>query len=141
MGKSGITPAARCRVCKKPFIPHPRLSLRQKTCRETKCQLSHRAQYQRNYRQENRQAAEDCQSKQRATRGSLFWKSYRQTHPESTERNRANSRLRKRLKKAGLQRQLDIVELIDPIDNLNAVVEFATSHGSLLRKCLPRKCG
>ena len=145
MGKSEDVPgrlrAGCCSVCKKSFRPHPRLGSRQKTCRESKCQLSYRAQYRRSYRKSNRQAEEDCQAKQRAARGSLFWKAYREAHPESTERNRANGRLRKGLKKAGLQRQLDIVQLIDPIENLNAVVEFATSHQSLLRECLPRKCG
>jgi hypothetical protein len=43
--------------------------------------------------------------------------------------------LRKKLKKAGLQRQLDIVQLIDPPEKLATLVEFATSHRSLLEEC------
>jgi hypothetical protein len=38
--------------------------------------------------------------------------------------------------KAGLQRQLDIVQLIDPPGKLEQVIGFATSHRSLLCECL-----
>jgi len=133
--------SVRCVCCKKSFKPNPRLGQRQKTCGDSKCRLFQRARYRRRYRDDNSEAEAGYRNKQKEFREPGFWKAYRETHPESTERNRANSRLRKKLKKAGLQRQLDIAQLVDPPGNLEAVVEFATSHQSLLRKCLSKKCG
>ena len=134
-------PVARCVCCKKSFKPNPRLLSRQKTCGTAKCRLNHRAKYRRNYRKENPEAEAEYRKKQSDARDSGFWKVYRDAHPDSTERNRAHSRLRRSLRRAGLQRQLDILQLIDPIENLNTVVQFATSHRSLLQECLPKKCG
>lgn len=133
--------SARCTVCKVSFVPNPRLGGRQKTCGKAECRRAAHAKYRRGYRKVNRDVEAEYQEKQRLSRQDGFWLRYREAHPESTERNRANSRLRKKLQKEGLQRQLDIVQLIDPIEKLDAVVRFATSHRSLLAECLPRKCG
>jgi len=85
---------------------------------------------------QNPKAEQEIEQKRRDARPPDFWKAYRQSRPVATARNRANSRLRKKLSKAGLQRQLDMVQLIDPPEKLEAVVEFATSHRSLLFECL-----
>ena len=125
-----------CVCCHVRFRPNPRLRDRQKTCGKDTCRKEHRAAYRRRYRKRNPQAEQDIQKKRQESRPPEFWKNYRRDHPNSTARNRANSRLRKQLAKIGLQRQLDIVQLIDPIDKLDRILEFATSHRSLLRECL-----
>lgn len=124
-----------CVCCRAKFRPHSRLGARQKTCGKPACRKAHRAAYRRHYRKENPQAEEDIQKKRKDARPANFWQNYRRDHLTATARNRANSRLRKRLAKVGLQRQLDIVQLIDPPSKLVALVEFATSHRSLLEDC------
>jgi hypothetical protein len=112
------------------------LGSRQKTCGSKACQLAHRSLYRKNYRTQNLEAELGYQQKQRETRGPDYWKNYRKAHPEYRARNRAGARLRKELLKVGLQRQLDIVQLVDPPEKLGVVVEFVTSHRSLLKECV-----
>lgn len=132
----GISPRCiRCLECKKFFRPNPRLKSRQKTCTRRKCQLAHRARYRKQYRRENADAEKDYQQKIRSNRPHNFWKSYRRNHPGSTERNRLNSKLRKRLRRVGLQRQLDIVQVLDPPGYFDLFHRFAMSHRSLLEAC------
>lgn len=130
-----------CVSCRREFIPSPRLGKRQKTCGDKACEQLQRAGYRRQYRKTNLEAEAGYESKRREARGAEFWPKYREDHPVSTARNRAQSRLRKKLKKAGLQRQLDIVQLVDPIGNLDLVVGFATSHRSLLEQCVCKPTG
>jgi hypothetical protein len=140
--KTFRTPAGRlqcqCVCCGDRFFAHSRLGARQKTCGNRSCQKFHRARYRREYRLSNPQAEQDIRKKRAARRPPDYWREYRKNHPASTARNQAGARLRKRLIEAGLQRQLDIVQLIDPIGKLHQVVGFATSHRSLLEECLGR---
>ena len=122
----------RCTVCRKPFLPHPRLKSRQKTCTEKRCQLAHRSRYRKSYRRLNPQGEVEYQDKTKLNRSPTFWKTYRLNHPKSSERNRLNSKLRKQLSKVGLQRQLDIVQVIDPPGYFDIFEAFAMSHRSLL---------
>ncbi len=131
----------KCSCCKKVFKINPRLGDRQKTCGEVACKKQHRSQYRRKYRKENEEVEREYQSKRKASLGSSYWREYRESHPEYAERNRRFSRLRKRLVKAGLQRQLDIAELIEFPNKLNSVTEFATSYRSLFDEDLFTKCG
>jgi hypothetical protein len=124
-----------CSECKKTFRPHPRLGKRQKTCLQRSCQLKHRARYRKKYRTENPESEKECRDKIKANRPPEFWKNYRKTHPESSSRNRLLTRLRSQLRRAGLQRQLDIVQIIDPPGYFDLFVGFATSHRSLLESC------
>jgi hypothetical protein len=145
MAESIMQPQAckgrKCRVCRRQFVPHPRLGNRQQTCGSEKCRRVHRASYRRKYRSINSEAESGYEAKRKAARPKDYWKQYRDRHLESTTRNRAQSRLRKQLRRAGLQRQLDIVQLIDPIEKLETVVRFATSHRSLLEECLIKPTG
>ena len=125
-----------CVGCRTLFTPNPRVGDRQKTCGKSICRKTHRAAFRRAYRKKNIQSERDIEKKRKESRGPDFWKNYRRDHPESTARNQANSMLKKRLLKAGLQRQLDIVQLVDPPEKLNSLTEFATSHRWLLCKCL-----
>jgi hypothetical protein len=126
---------SRCAECKEPFRPHPRLGKRQKTCSKKSCQLSYRARYRKQYRRENALGEIDSQEKSKSSRTPDFWKNYRKDHPVSSERNRAQTRLRKQLRQAGLQRQLDIVQIVDPSGYFDRFQAFATSHRSLLKEC------
>jgi hypothetical protein len=111
------------------------LSGRQKTCTQRACQLKHRARYRKQYRETNPQPEKEYRDKAGSVRGPSYWKSYRESHPQSSERNRLTTKLRKRLKRAGLQRQLDIVQVADPPGYFDLFVGFATSHRSLLDAC------
>lgn len=124
--------STRCSECKNKFNPHPRLRLRQKTCGKRECVLTHRARYRRKYRSINADSEKGYQQKVKTNRQPDFWKKYRSTHPESTKRNCLSAKLRKRLKCAGLQRQLDIVEVVDPPGFFDQFYGFAMSHRSLL---------
>jgi hypothetical protein len=99
------------------------------------CQLKHRARYRRDYRREFRETDQEYADKAKTSRPKEYWKNYRKTHPKSTELNRLNTRLRKQLSRAGLQRQLDIVQVIDPPGYFDLFREFATSHRSLIAGC------
>ena len=125
----------RCFECKKHFLPSPRLKSRQRTCTERSCQLSYRARYRRQYRRKNSGAEEGYREKSQSNRPPDFWKKYRVAHPRGSERNRLHAKLRKRLRRAGLQRQLDIVQVADPAGYFTLFQGFATSHRSLLEAC------
>jgi hypothetical protein len=126
-----------CVCCQVKFRPHPRLGLRQKTCGAASCRKRYRARYQHQYRQvpEHEKIEHDYEVERKKQRPPDFWKTYRDAHPEATQRNRANSRLKKRLTRDGLQRKLDIVQLFVPIDQSESLIRFATKHRSLLEKC------
>jgi hypothetical protein len=131
-----LRPRSRCSECKKTFRPNARLRERQKTCVESVCQHKHRARYRKKYRKGNPGPEKEYRDKALALRPAGSWKNYRESHPRSSERNRLNTRLRKQLKSAGLQRQLDIVQVLDPAGHFELFVGFATSRRSLLEACL-----
>jgi len=121
-----------CTECKKKFTAHPRLKSRQKTCGSNTCVLAHRARYRRQYRLKNPEAELHYQEKVKSNRCDNHWRAYRDKHPAGTERNRLGSKLRARLRRQGLQRQLDIVEVVDPPGYFDLFHGFAMSHRSLL---------
>lgn len=125
----------KCICCGKKFRPHPRLGARQRLCGKDTCRKLNRTKYQRRYRKENPLSEQAIRSKIRESRTPDFWKTYRKNNISSTDRNRANSRLKKHLTKTGLQRKLDIVQLFVPIDKSDTLLQFATSHRSLLCEC------
>ena len=126
---------SRCSECKESFRPNLRLKTRQKTCCKRECQLKQRARYRQQYRRKNLGSEQEYSDKAKENRPFNFWKTYRKNHPGSSERNRLNTKLRKRLSRAGLQRQLDIVQVIDPPGYFDLFLEFATSHRSLIAVC------
>lgn len=129
------SPWSRCVECKKKYSPSPRLKVRQKTCGEPLCRRRHRAKYRRRYRSQNPEVELESRKKIQASRSDDFWKTYRKQHPLTTARNRKLTRLRKRLARAGLQRQLDIVQVVDPPGYFDLFSGFATSHRSLIEEC------
>ena len=129
---SGSSQHARCIHCKKRFYPNPRLGVRQKTCGAEECLRKHRTLYQRCYRRDNPEVEKEIRKKIKYKRLLGFWKTYRLTHFKSTERNRNLTRLRMKLRRACLQRKLDILEVFDPPGYFDKFSEFATLHRSLL---------
>jgi len=129
---SGFSPHARCIQCKNSFCSNPRLGIRQKTCGAEECRRKHRTRYQRRYRIENPDVEKEIRKKIKDKRGSDFWKGYRAAHIKSSERNRNLTKLRMRLRRGGLQRKLDILEVFDPPGYFDRFSAFATEHRSLL---------
>lgn len=127
----------RCSICLDKIRTNPRLGDRQKTCGKTCCKKAHRAQYRREYRRANADAEKEYRSK----RGADYWREYRSSHPEYVRRNRLRSRIAQRVRRSGLQRQLDILELVEFPDKISVVVEFATSTRSLWEAEICKKCG
>jgi hypothetical protein len=115
------------------------LKLRQKTCGELVCVRKHRAKYRRRYRAEDPVLEQESRKKIQESRPKIFWKTYRKEHPTSTERNRKLTKLRKRLAHSGLQRQLDIVQVVDPPGHFELFLGFATSHRLLIEDCRAKK--
>jgi hypothetical protein len=133
-GVSGEALHAQCIHFKKSFHSNPRVGIRQKTCGADLRRRKHRACYQRRYRRENPEVEIEIRKKIRDERGSGFWKAYRASHSKSTERNRALAMLRMKLRRGGLQRKLDILQVFDPPVYFNRYTAFATSHRSLLNE-------
>lgn len=125
---------ARCLKCKKIFRPNPRLKARQKICGAMSCRREVRTEYQRKYREKNPELEREYREKRRQSRVPDFWKNYRQVHPASTKRNRDSSRLRARLRREGLQRKLDIVQVIDSPWLFDSFHGFAMRHRSLIEE-------
>lgn len=127
---------ARCLECRKIFRPNARLKLRQKTCGEMACRRKARTRYQQKYRRINPGLEREYSEKRRRARSPEFWRHYRRDHPMSTRRNREAAKLRARLMREGLQRKLDIVEVIDPPGYFELFHEFATRHRSLIEELI-----
>jgi hypothetical protein len=125
-----------CPECRGLFKPNFRLRERQRTCGKGDCRRLHRKKYQRRWRKLNRAVEQEYEAKRKACRKKDYWKGYRLNHPEYTDRNRVLSRLRKKLKREGLQRKLDIVQVIENPEKLLHMSEFATRHRSIVSKIL-----
>jgi hypothetical protein len=139
LGSRACSPWSRCLECNKKYSPSPRLKLRQKTCGELLCRRKHRARYRRRYRSQNPEVEQESRKKIQTNRPNGFWKNYRKEHSSSTERNRKLTKLRKRLARSGLQRQLDIVQVVDPPGYFDLFRGFATSHRSLIEECRAKR--
>ena len=126
-----------CECCHIEFSPSPRLGARQKTCGAILCKKHHRAKYRRHYRKENAAIEKEYRSK----RPTGYWREYRSGHPNYVNKNRFMNRMAQRVRRAGLQRQLDILELVEFPSKISVVVGFATSTRSLWEAETCKKCG
>lgn len=117
------------------------MGLRQKTCGLGACKKAQRAGYRRRYRKLNPAPEKEYQEKRKVLRSADYWRKYREVHPEYVKRNRFRSRLCQRLRREGLQRQLDILELVEFPKEMAKVEAFATSTRWLWEEFLDKKCG
>lgn len=123
----------RCVCCREEFKPHVRLKNRQITCGKTACKSKRHNQTLKIWRritpgyQKKREYSED------------FWKEYRRKNPQSTARNREQSKLRARLKRKSLQRNLDILQAAEFPKHSGAFARFATLHRSSIVKAFGKE--
>lgn len=88
-----------CCSCGEPFKPHVRLKSRQLTCGKSPC---------------------------KSLRHYQTLKAWRRKNPASTDRNREQAKLRARLKRKSLQRNLDILQVAKSPKDSVAFAVFAT---------------
>lgn len=102
----------KCLFCGRSFFPHPRLGQRQKSCGGNDCKRKQKRLSQQFW--QKREHA-DYQQAQRDWRSQHpdYWKSYRKGHPAYVKRNRTQTRIRKKLRKGGLQKRIDILQVIE----------------------------
>src|ERR1041385_9006853 len=124
--------SVKCPYCLNHFKPSVRLRDRQKTCGAEICIRRHRSRYQRRWRKLNSSVEAEYQAKLKVNRKKGFWKEFRRTHPEYEKRNRFFTKLRKNLRRKGLQRKLDIVQAVEFPSKLIDFTEFATRHRSII---------
>jgi hypothetical protein len=121
-----------CPYCKDGFKAHYRSKNRQKTCGKLDCKKHHRKNYQRNYRILNKDSEIEYQTKRKSKLSKDYWKVWRLKNPNYVLKNRARSKLIKRLLKNGLQRKLDIVQVAESNVIFPLFCEFATRHRCLI---------
>lgn len=116
-----------CPWCRKDYRPSFRLKERQKTCGDELCRKIHKREFLRQWRNKNPEVVVGYQQDY-GKKPQGFWPKYRDAHPKQTERNREQSKLRARLKRQGLQRNLDIAQAVETPIKAEAFVEFAKIH-------------
>lgn len=126
----------KCPYCKRSFKVNARLGDRQITCGNKRCRRAHHAKYRRRYRRLNWEEELGYQSKRKQNRPKDYWKNYRIKKVRASKRSRFVTCLRKKLKNEGLQRQLDILEVVETPNRIPMFFKFATSNRSLILKCL-----
>lgn len=101
-----------CKWCQKQFSPHPRLKDRQKSCGSNDCKRKQKRLSQRNLQSRDRAAYQLAQRDWRA-KNPNYWKTYRKEHPDYTQRNRVQSKLRWQQAQLTLQKRIDILQLAE----------------------------
>jgi hypothetical protein len=117
-----------CCSCGEQFKPHVRLKERQVSCGKGSCKAKRHHQTLKTWRRKT----PGYNKKRQYPDG--FWQAYRRNNPTSTNRNRAQAKLRARLKRKSLQRNFDILQVAKFPRQSEAFSMFATLHrSSILR--------
>lgn len=132
-----------CCWCSKWFDPHPRLKDRQKSCGDSDCKRK-----QKRWSQQRWQRCEraDYQMAQRDWRcqNPGYWKTYRNEHPDYTERNRVQSKIRWRQAKLTLQKRIDILKVTEKTMEYWDLLLFAkrprSTHPLVWAYTTPHEC-
>lgn len=125
-----------CPYCKDKFNPNHRLGKRQVSCGKAVCRREHSLKSKRKWKLKNKEICKEAMKDFRRDNPN-YYKNYRKVHPEYTKRNREQTKLRKRMKKGGLQSRIDILQLIKNIRHYDQYWLFAKWNRSLL---FPRCC-
>jgi len=120
-----------CPWCQKVFIPNPRLKERQISCGEPECKREQKHLSQRQWMLKEKEAYIQNQRDWRKNNPD-YWQEYRAGHPEYTVRNREQTRIRRSLKRLGLQKRIDILQLSEKQMEFWDLHRFAKSSRSLL---------
>lgn len=121
----------RCHWCQKVFIPNPRLKERQMSCGEPECKGEQKRSSHRQWKVKEKDAYVQNQRDWRKNNPD-YWREYRASHPEYVVRNREQTRIRKSLRRLGLQKRIDILQLSEKQMEFWDVRRFAKSSRSLL---------
>lgn len=131
-----------CPWCSRSFRPHPRLANRQKCCGSADCKKQQKRFCQARWKAKNKFAYLENLKDWRAAHPG-YWRNYRKLHPQYTQRNRLQTKIRKALSLAhiGLQKRIDILQL--PVNQrfLWNIPRFAKSPRSLLPLLYARSLG
>lgn len=121
-----------CPWCSDSFTPHPRLGSRQKCCGQPDCTKKQKNQSHQTWKQKNREDYLQGQKDWRKAHPD-YWHTYRLAHPEYTDRNRTQSKVRKALSvaKIGLQKRIDILQVTEKQLVLWSLPRFAKQSRSL----------
>jgi hypothetical protein len=79
-----------CCICHQPFVPHPRLKERQKTCAAAACRRALKMRTNRTWREQNPDYFKeryDTMFKAWSEKNSDYKRRYRQEHPEYVQKN------------------------------------------------------
>lgn len=120
----------RCLWCQRVFIPHPRLKDRQKSCGDPECKRKQKHLSQQLWMAKEREAYVQNQRDWRKNNPD-YWQEYRSGHPEYVVRNRNRSRVRKSLRRVGLQKRIDILQLSEKQMEFWSLGRFAKSTRSI----------
>ncbi len=121
----------RCPWCQKVFIPNPRLKERQRSCGEPECNREQKRSSQRQWKVKEKEAYVQNQRDWRKNNPD-YWREYRASHSEYTIRNRDQTRICKSLRRLGLQKRIDILQLSEKQMEFWDLRRFAKSSRSLL---------
>jgi hypothetical protein len=80
-----------CCICQQPFVPHPRLKDRQKTCAAASCRIELKRRANQDWRAQNPDyflERYDTMFKTWNEKNRDYKKRYRQEHPEYVQKNR-----------------------------------------------------
>lgn len=107
-----MLPVRLCLWCPVSFRPHPRLANRQKCCGSPDCKQKQKAFCQARWKANNKLPCLENQQNWRKVNPN-YWRNYRAAHPDYANKNRKQTRIRKKLSlvQTGLQRRIDILQL------------------------------
>jgi len=122
----------RCKWCGKCFFPNHRLGKRQKCCGRVDCRQKQKNKAHNLLKSKNKKAYL-VGLKDWRVENPEYWKTYRENHPEYTDRNRNQTRIRKSfsVSKTGLQKRIDILQLSEKQMEFWSLVRFAKENRSL----------
>ena len=106
----------RCTACGKAFRPRSQVP-QQCYCAAPACQRERRRRWQQAKRQSDPAYQDNQESAQRAwcTRNPDYWREYRRTHPQYSERNRTQQRERNDRRRERLIAKMDVSTSIFPV--------------------------
>ena len=121
----------KCCWCPKFFDPDVRLKERQRSCGSAECKRKQKLSSHRHWKKNNRQTYLENQRDWQKNHPD-YWKEYRKKNVKYAERNRVQSRIRKRLLKLGLQKRIDILEVTEKTMEYWNLPQFAKHPRSLV---------
>lgn len=123
----------RCCWCKDSFVVDFRLGDRQKSCGKSGCKRKQKLLSHQLWKKKEKKVYRKNQGDWRRNNPG-YWRAYRIRNPAYTLKNRHQSRIRKKfsLKKTGLQKRIDILQMTEKRTEFWSTGRFAKSPQSLI---------